>query len=132
MLLKRPVSYQEVSVAITKARMSGMNLSVAWFLRILSIQFFRPTEKLGEMADLELSTLFAEDFNEEPLEIETVGGPTEDGGHTFSMRDIIIGPVHEDRTPPCVRNEDVRQWESVNCPDDKDIIQQPQAVTCQA
>ncbi len=134
-IFKRPVSFQEVQMAIIQARNGEktMDVAVAWFLRQLTMQFFRPTDLLGQMADTELANLFADDFNEDPvIEVMSSLSPTEEGGVQLHMRDLLIGPVMkhlEDRSPLNYRVETPRV-EYVACKAETVDPHMPQAVTC--
>lgn len=97
---KRPVTHAEALTAIAKARAAHtaerpvMDEDVAFTLRCLVLQFFRPSGNLGEFADRELSTVYAADFNEEPMEVEL-----DALSEAIRNRNSIIGPVTEDNTP---------------------------------
>lgn len=103
---KIPVTHQDALTAIMKCRaMNGdpMPDKVAWTLRLLVFQHFRPSGQVGEFADRELAKLYAPDFNHDPV-IEAEVIPTSHRIEFNNVRDILIGPIRgtrcEDHTPP--------------------------------
>lgn len=108
-----------------------MDVAVAWFLRQLTMQFFRPTENLGTMADEELTKLFASDFNEDPvIDIASSLCPTEEGGFQLQLRDVLIGPIREDTSPLNYRAEAPALFQAVRCEVKTKDTSLPEAVLC--
>lgn len=88
-----------------------------WTFRLLLMQFFRPSGSVGELADLELCNLYgSDDVGEQPIEAEI-----------FNIRDMIIGPIKEDRTPPTCRIDEGSSYRVEILPDPPRI----KSSTCQ-
>lgn len=78
-----------------------------WTFRLLLMQFFRPSGNVGEHADRELCDLYAcDDVGEQPIEAEIV-----------SIRDMVIGPIKEDRTPSTCRMDEEVSYTVTLLPD---------------